>query len=214
MKNISTLLQTSLERAIEKILNPVADEGLLRLQVLLDNSGFADSPYLKDYNIISYVHEGEITFEILLNIESVVVEDTAVVEEENKEGEKIEKKATTIYVLDRANRRTSKMRDIRHPTTDARRGASDLRRPAKDARTTANRRLVKKELINKAPRSAVINRQGKLSLRLKRSVKSSEVKFRIPDNVEGIIKEIKDEISKLILEKFMPELIIVIKKYV
>lgn len=214
MKNISTLFQTSLDRAIEKILDPIADEGLLRLQVLLDNSGFADSPYLKDYNIISYVHDGEITFEILLSIDSVVVEDTTVVEEENKEGEKIEKKATTIYVLDRANRRTSKMRDIRRPTTDARRGASDLRRPAKDARTTANRRLIKKELINKAPRSAVINRQGKLSLRLKRSIKSSEVKFRIPDNVEGIIKGIKDEISKLVLEKFMPELIIVIKKYV
>lgn len=214
--DITTGLSTYLDRLVDDMLDVIAKEGLVLLKRILDESGFADSPYLKDYQVYAHVLDDVVVFEIVLNVEAVVAEDEVTrqaLEESAKEGEKVEEGASRTYAMgpdgpQRLVGRNNAMRDARRPAMDA-------RRPARDARTTARDRLIAKEVANIAPRSAKVDRDGRLSVALKRSAKVDGEGVVMPQGeFQGIVGRFVREISSSVASSFSSGLADIIGRYV
>ena len=201
MPDITTALNTTLDRALDQIIDSIATDGLKSLQVILDDAGFSESQYLKDYEIYASVINQEILFEILLSMDSVEFKKDLEVKKTKQK--KLENLAARVYGLTRQSRRVTQI----HGARDARQSARDARKGARDARKGASYRLMKHEMVNKRPRSAYINREGKLTIEMERSMRETETKVHLPQgNFEGIIKDIITKLEKIILDKFLPEL--------
>jgi len=75
MPAITTSLTTQLRRATEAVRDDIAKDGLIALKRVLDNAGFSESDYLKDYEVYSHIHGDGILFEILLKLDSTDVDE-------------------------------------------------------------------------------------------------------------------------------------------
>jgi hypothetical protein len=213
--DITTSLTSYLDRLVDEMVDAIAKDGLALLKRILDQAGFAKSPYLKDYEVYAHVIGDVVAFEILLDVEAVVAEDQATqdaMEATAEEGDESEAQASATYAIgpngpQRLVGKTNALRDARTPARDA-------RRPARDARKTARDRLIEKEVANITPRSARVDRDGRLSVALRRTAKTDGEGIVMPQGeFQGIIGVFLREISALISAKFAPGLSEIIGRY-
>ncbi len=213
--DITTSLTAYLDRLVDEMVDAIAKDGLVLLKRILDQAGFAKSPYLKDYEVYAHVIGDVVAFEILLDVEAVVAADQATqdaMEASAEEGDESEAQASSTYAMgpngpQRIVGKTNALRDARSPARDA-------RRPARDARKTARDRLIEKEVANITPRSARVDRDGRLSVALKRTAKVDGEGIVMPQGeFQGIIGVFLSEISTLISAKFAPGLSEIIGRY-
>jgi hypothetical protein len=211
--DITTTLNSALSRVIDQTIDVIAKEGLVVLKNVLDNSGFAKSEYLNNYEVFANVVGGKrVEFEIRLDVDSVVAgdEDTQqVMEEEDPDTKEI---TTRTYKLGR--RGPQRAIDKRKPATDARRSAKDARRPLKNARKTSGVRAVEHDIALYAPRNMEIDDAGKLKVSIRRVAKKVDGKTKLPKgDFQGIVKNIMDELQKVITNNFEPKLHDIILDY-
>jgi hypothetical protein len=213
--DISTTLSTYLDRVVEDMVHGIAKDGLVLLKRVLDEAGFAKSPYLKDYEVYAHVIGDVVAFEILLDIESVVAADAltqAAIDASQDEADQTDAAASASYGLgasgpQRIVGKTNALRDARRP-------ARDLRRPARDVRETALDRLVKKEIANVTPRSMNVDREGRLSVALKRSTRAVAEETVMPQGeFQGIVGTFLSELTSIISGQFAPGLAGIIGRY-
>lgn len=201
--DIATTLTAAMDRAVDRVIDGIATDGLKALKSVLDSAGFPKSEYLKNYEVFAHVSGTEVTFEILLDVEAVELED-----EEDEEAGKAMKKQ--LEKIQRKASRTYRM------TSRGVQRLEDIRRPVRDARKTAADRLAGHEMALYAPRSARITRTGKLAVALKRSIRTIKEKeeVRFPEGkFQGIIGKFMDEIKFVIAENFLPELSDIIQRH-
>lgn len=213
LADITTALRTALDRAADDMLDGIAKEGLVLLRRILDEAGFRDSEYLKDYEVYSHIVGRSVLFEIVLDIEAVVAEDSDTAQQMNEKAQALEDAAVRSYSLGLSGpRRQIGLRDARR---DARRPARDARRPARDARRTARDRLLAHEVANSRPRSARVTREGRLSVSLRRSVRQREDEtLEFPEaEFQGILGRFMRDLKGLIATEFVPALAEVVKRY-
>ncbi len=213
--DISTTLTAYLDRVVDDMVHGIAKEGLTLLKRILDQAGFAKSPYLKDYEVYAHVLDDVVAFEILLDLEAVVPADQATqqaIEASQDAGDDTEAVATASYGIgasgpQRIVGRTNALRDARRP-------ARDMRRPARDVRQTALDRLIKKEIANVTPRSINVNRDGRLSVALKRSTRAVGEETVMPQGqFQGIIGTFLSELTSVISSRFAPGLAEIVDRY-
>lgn len=213
--DVTTSLTAYLDRLVSEMVDAIAKDGLVLLKRVLDSSGFAKSPYLKDYEVYAHVIGDVVAFEILLDVEAVVAEDQATrdaMEASAEDGDESEAKASSTYAMgpngpQRIVGKTNALRDARSPARDA-------RRPARDARKVARDRLIEKEIANITPRSARVDRDGRLSIALRRTARSDGEGVVMPQGeFQGIIGVFLREISSLISAKFAPGLSEIVGRY-
>lgn len=201
---IATSLATQLDRLVDSILEDVASDGLALLKRILDSAGFAKSPFLKDCQVLAHVVRGSVLFEILLDVESLVPADEITrkaVEDAATAAVAAQEEASASFAMGPhgPQRLVSRQNALR----DARRPAGDARRPARDARKGSLDRLVEKEVANFAPRSAKVNREGRLSVALRRSATASGEGIVMPQGeFQGIIGNFVSELRKVIASQF------------
>jgi hypothetical protein len=207
--NYATQLNTVVDRILDNIVDNIAKDGLVLLKKVLDSSGFADSEYLKDYEVYAHVTGHSITFEILLDTSAIDEIEQEKSEEAKEKAEKIKEKkierASRSYgIVKTGPARVLGVRDARSPAIDAR---TDNRKNSKD-------RLVEHEIALVAPRGLSVKRNGKVSLKLKRTARETDTEFIYPKrDPEGIIKEFLDKLSDITKKNFLPELEKAISKY-
>lgn len=216
MDDFTTSLTAAMNRAMESVLDEIAKDGLVVLKDLLTREGFTKSEFLRDFDVYAHVLDGEITFEIVLSVDSVVPgDDEAKKAMQQQASAALDDAARTYGLSLRSPRRVIGQRDARRPAADGRR---DARRPARDVRKTSKDRLVGHEVSNRAPRnvvipkggaprSATVNSEGKLSVVFQRSLRESGSSLRLSKNkFDGIIGRFVDRLQDVIVEKFAPEL--------
>jgi len=213
--DISTTLTAYLDRVVDDMIHGIAKDGLVLLKRVLDRSGFANSPFLKDYEVYAHVVSGVVVFEILLDVGAVAPADDLTrkaIEASQDEADQTDVAAEASYAMGpggphRVVGRTNALRDARTP-------ARDLRRPARDVRQTALDRLVQKEIANVTPRSANVDRYGRLSVALKRSVRSAGEETVMPQGeFQGIIGTFIGELTTVISSQFAPGLEDIVGRY-
>lgn len=216
MLNISTSLTTILDRYIDQIIDEIAKDGLVALKRILDEAGFGDSEYLKDYEVSASVRGHEVEFGILLDFESVVPTDeitSKALETEEKVNDTVEAEPDAVYNIGK----NGPVR-ILNPTSgkrDARTPARDARKKLRDKRVTAVDRSITKKIANISPRSARVTKDGKLSITLKRTAEIVREETVMPqDEFQGIIGDFMKKLAVLIATKFSPELSTIVSKNV
>ncbi len=210
MTDYTTTIATQLNRIVDSLVDEIANDGLQILKKILDSSGFAKSEYLKDYEIYAHVDVHEITFEILVNLEAIEMDEEVqerIQSEQKKIQERLESKAIRTYGMSKHGntRRIVGQRDAKKPTQDARRPA----RRRTGGLKTADNRLEEHEVALRAPRSIRVNREGKLSLSFKRSLRENKQTGEIiypKEKFDGIMNDFINQIQDLIADKFIPEL--------
>lgn len=210
MADVTTAIVAAANRAVQSVIEDIAKAGLTALRNVLDQAGFRDSEYLKNYEVFAHVSGEVITFEILLDIEAVVPEDAATAEAIKAGMEEAEQVASTFGMTAEGPRRISGMADVRR---DARKPPRDARRPLRDARSNARDRLIRKEVANVRPRSAKVDRTGRLSVALRRSVRETEDAVTFPQGLfQGILGQFMKQLQSEIRDKFVPEIASIIRR--
>ncbi len=213
--DISTTLTAYLDRVVDDMVHGIAKDGLVLLKNVLDRSGFASSPFLKNYEVYAHVTSDVIAFEILLDLEAVAPADELTrkaIEASQDEADQTDVAADASYGLGpggprRIVGRNNALRDARQP-------ARDLRRPARDVRQTSLDRLVQKEIANVTPRSANVDRDGRLSVALKRSTRAVGEETVMPQGeFQGIIGTFIGELTTIISNQFAPGLEDIVGRY-
>ena len=211
MADIATAIQTAMERAVDSVVDGIAEDGLLALRRVVHEAGFTRSEYLRDFEVLAHISGRRIEFEILLDVEAVLPEDEETrkaLEEQQARLEEAERKASRTLRIRRGN-----IQKVR-PARDARTPARDARKPARDARKTAQDRLVEHELARIAPRSARMTRTGKLAVALSRSIRETKTEVVFPEGkFQGILGDFMDELEKVVFERFVPELRDIVETY-
>lgn len=219
MPSLATSLTTVLDRIVDDLVDVIAKDGLVALKRVLDEAGFGDSPYLKDYEVYAHVYGDTVAFEIVLDFDSVVSDDEAArrvldeaarrADEESDNADEDQPSAT--YGMGPSGPRRVTPTNAKR---DARRPARNARRPARDARKNAVDRLVEKEVANITPRSARVTRDGRLSVALQRSTKRVNDELVLPQGeFQGIIGKFMKELSSVIGATFASELSQIISDY-
>ncbi len=202
--DIATTLAVTMDRAVERIVDGVASDGLKVLKSVLDSAGFPKSEYLKNYEVFAHVSGTDITFEILLDVEAIEPEDEITRRAMEDQMEQVQQKSSKTFRM--TSRGVQRLESVRP--------ARDARRPARDARKTAGHRLMEHEIALRAPRSARITRTGKLAVALKRSLRTTEKEVKFPEGkFQGIIGKFIDEIGSVIADRFLPELRDIIERH-
>lgn len=213
MSDITTTLYTAMHRAARNVLHDIAKVGVVSLKKVLDKAGFSKSEYLKNYQVFSHVYGEEVIFEILVDFDAIQADDDATKKALEDNQQKLESVDASYGV--KSGRAYTAVRDGRKPAYDARTPAKDARTPAKDARKTSQDRLLGHEIALHAPRSARITREGKLSVTLQRSVRETKNQVHLPQGqFEGVMKDVMDKLSSILLDAFLPELQKIVDNYV
>jgi hypothetical protein len=211
MIDIATSLTAAMNRAIDSIVDDVAQDGLEALKIVLDSSGFSKSEYLKNYQIFAHVIGRIITFEIILDIEAILPEDLVTTQALQNQTQSIQDVAKTYGMSISGPQRLIGMSDARR---DARQPARDARQPARDARKNSRDRLIAKEVANIRPRSARISKSGRLSVALRRSVRENESTVIFPEGVfQGILGKFLTDLKQVIVNTFAPKLAQILGDY-
>lgn len=213
--NITTSINAMIDRAIESVIDSIAIEGLELLRGILETSGFQKSEYLKNYELYSHVKNGEIEYEILLDLESVDVKDEENLEEVEPEEEEEDSRTYTIPThAKRAFSNARRVLGIGPRMADARKSLNkdyDARISAHDARVDVRKnalgRSTERKVAAPSPRNMRIDRYGKLAISVQKKAETgTDGKFNLPKkNREGIVGEFIEKLQKLVSEKFLPE---------
>ena len=221
----------SAEVALKSVRESIAKEGLVALKNLLDSEGFADSPYLKDYEIYSEINEDVINYVIELNEKAFSDEFKRKMRKETEDKFKKESKKVEGRGEAKDFRKTYMLGPTGRPeriegSYDARKKLREKRRFAKDARTisddrrktktplTSSERYVDHEFNATAPRSMEVEEDGKLRITMQREIRNTEKKVIFPKGqYQGIIKKFLDELTEMMEDKFNQELNSIISRY-
>lgn len=204
----------------------------------MDESGFADSEYLKDYQVYAHINSESVEFEILISVEGVEDNSKKVLQDESRR--KMRKETSAIYqkhsrdVKSKSEAkkfvRTYTLSPKGRPerivgSRDGRTHAKDARKFQKDGRKTSydrsrksplknsGERYVEHEFAATSPRGLDVDLDGKLRISLQREIRNTSRKVIFPQgSYQGIVKNFVNEIKKLIEEKFTPELEAVIRQ--
>jgi len=216
MENYTTSLVSLLNRAVAAVSESIAKDGLKALKQTVDDAGFGDSPYLKNYEVFSYVEKDLITFEIVLNLEAVETSPESLKDDISEAQEAIGDSLTKVFRLtNRGVEKVNRMKDIRFDKHDARRPARDARTPPKrvaggkdETRTKSSDRSIGHALARSAPRKMQMTRGGKVSLSFGLQTEPTGgggVKFPKGD-FQGIIGQFMDKLKQVVSSNFVPEL--------
>jgi len=211
--NFSTSLESALSKIVDRMLPSIAEEGLLALRKVLQDSGFVQSEHLKGYQVFAHVMSKEIVFEILVPAESIEQTPELADKIEGQQEEKaqdMERLAMETYGLHEG--RVVKFHDARR---DARKPAQSALKEVPDKRRNSEDRKIIREIILHSPRSMLLNRQGKLSLSFKRSIRESNGEVHFPQGkFEGVVKHFLEELRSIVLTSFAPEMQNIINRYI
>jgi hypothetical protein len=212
MTDISTGLELALQRATDGLIDEIAQDGLEVLKNVVDSSGFARSPYLKNYQVLAHVDGGKILFEIIVDISALNQKEQQVREMlESAQPGAVSEAARTYGIGKHGAQRVIGQRDARQPIRDARR---DARKPSRDARKTSGQRLLGHEMALHAPRSMNVTREGKLSVMFSRSLRETKTEIHYPKGqFQGLLARFINEFTQVVAKKFAPALEEVLKKY-
>jgi hypothetical protein len=227
----TTSLAAELERIVLEVVDSIAQDGLMALKRVLDSSGFAKSPLLQDYEVLSHVRGDEITFEILVSAEALDVDTKKLLESANAAAEAFSEMSDRVYkVVERGGfSRVALMRDKRHPVPSALNrpkrtrsytkpwGPGSSKYGPKDHLKSANQRKLEHGKALGAPRDMNINREGKLSVQFRRQTRTAKSgRLHFPQgHFEGIMKKFMDELQEIIIKQFIPEFEdILVKRFV
>jgi hypothetical protein len=218
--DIATSLNAQLQRITESVQDGIAIDGLVALKRVLDAAGFGRSQYLKNYEVLSHVSRSIIVFEILVDLESVDIDQKKLEEHAKKSVQAFGEAAERTYkIISRGGfDRVARMKDHRKPAPSALRPARNALKPATDIHSafkTSERRKLDHSIAMSAPRSLDINRMGKLAImfgKQTRTTKSGSIHFP-QGQFEGIIKKFMSKLEDIILSKFTPELENIIKQH-
>lgn len=217
MSDIATSLDAALMRIVDSVVDDIAVDGVTALKKVLDESGFANSQYLKDYEVYAHVSGREITFEILIPADALDMEDEgtkAAVDAANEEAEQIHTPGVRTYGFQPTSRpgrltgRRDARRDARKPIHDARR---DARKPPKTLTSrakTAQSRLIEHQIALNSPRGGTVDREGMLSLRMSKSVEDRpDGTVQMPKGqFQGVIGKFMEDLKAVVMDNFAPEL--------
>lgn len=199
MIDISTSINTALDRAISGIMPAVAKEGLKELKKILDTSGFSQSIFLKNYSLDSHVLNKGVSFEITIDTEAII---SSVEDEREAERKSLRDEVNSI----KKALQTFSAKGSRVVQTSG--GLSGT------VKTSGDRLTARLSFTN--PRSARVLPDGKLLVNLKRAIDEIEDqrgKFKYPkEGYDGVIKEFQEELSKILIEKFVPEFRKIVKR--
>lgn len=185
MTDYASVLETQLNRALERIMSNVAVQGLHALRKVLNKEGFLKSDYLKDYEAFAHVAGKTVIFEIVLELDAIEID------KDDESDAKIERILAEFKTIKKVFK-TFKLKGDK---------------VVKDNRKTAFDRLVEHEFIAHSPRKAQILPNGKLFLSMKRSLREGKRGFNYPKRGhEGIMKEFIDKLRTVIKDEFQPEI--------
>lgn len=215
MVDYATQLHVALQRATDSVIDEIAKDGLNSLKSVLDQYGFPKSPHLKNYEVYAHVDSGKIFFEIRIDVSALSAA--------NKEVQKLIESARPDMISDSAKTfgmgahgaaRISGNRDARNRRQDTRRPTSDARKPVQDSRRTAADRLMGHEIASHMPRSLDVDRDGKLSVMMSRSLRDTSTGIHYPKGqFEGLLDKFMDELVGVISDRFAPVLEKVLQRY-
>ena len=230
MKNLEfSLINIDFDSILLDCLEPIAKDGLVALKKLLDNSGFSDSPFLKDYEIESEISSTDVTFSILLNERAISDESRRKLKKETEAKQKRREKdvrnrsegkeLVRSYTMSPDGRpeRVHGRRNAKKRRKDARGFQKDARNKAEDRNNTkhpkgSGNRLVEHELEATAPRNMEVDPDGKLIISMQREIRQTGTKMIFPQgNFQGIMANFLEEIGKIVAENFSKELDRIIK---
>lgn len=218
MADITTSLEAAVLRAIDSVVDVIAVEGIAVLKKILDEGGFAQSDLLKEYEVYAHVVGREIDFEILVPADAFDMSDAGTKSAVDQAKQEADEVANTPGVRTygfqpsaspgRLTGRRDARRDARKSNWDARR---DARKPPKTLQSkaqTAQSRLIEHQIAMSAPRSLQVNREGKVSLRMSRTVEDTpEGGVRMPQGkFQGVIGQFVESLQSVVAESFGPEL--------
>ncbi len=199
--DFATSLTAMLERAADSILDDIAKDGLVVLKQTLDDAGFGESEYLKNYQVFSHIDNDELTFEIRLDLESV--DDRSKDKIRKISDDDIRKYAKTFALAGGPGNHVVRVQDSRKKSSDTKREPKHL----VDSRKTRQDRLAEHQLRQSFPRNMMINQQGQLLVMLQKQMKQTTSSIRLPsDDFEGIIGKFMTKLKKVVLENFEPKL--------
>ena len=209
-----------LQRSIDSIRDTIAKDGLRLLKSVLTEYGFDDSEFLKDYEIHAVVNDDEITYEILLSINSV--EETDLPKQDTDEktttkntDEKSEEATARKYGISKDNKvyRISQMHDARNKSYDTKKRSHDTKKRSRDTQIRSSDRKLSHEMAASAPRSLgaprsmKVSKSGKLNISFTRELKTTNSGSKYPEkDFEGLMKKFLDGIQDVISKNFIPEL--------
>lgn len=200
MAKIPKFLNVLFKQAIAPIMDSIAKDGVIAIRSALEKSGFIESEYLKNYQVLAHVSSKDIIFEILIDSDAIDKESIEKMKEENedndKEAEENKKKPKRVYKTISVDK--SGNSEIVSKKHDARNRVTDSANQLKDARKNSQNRKDEHELAAHAPRNMSINKDGKLSIKLKKEVTETKDGGVImpQDDFEGVSKEIVEAIKQ------------------
>jgi len=211
-----------LENVADEMLDPIATEGLKALKQILDGSGFADSPALKDYDLTSSIGNGVVEFVITLNDEGLESETRRKMRDETKNSYRGKSKQVTglgdadrfvrTYMM-RPNGRPERiagMRDARKTRHEGRKFKQDARTIASDRASkitpkTSGERHVAHQHAAVAPRGMSVE-DGKLRIAMQREIRNSSKTIMPQGSYQGIMRDFVEKLQKIIVDQFSPVL--------
>ena len=192
MSDLTTSIHAAVTRAASRIDDRIAQEGLSALKQTLDAAGFPMHDGLKSYEIRSTITDGGISFEIILDSDSVVAGDAAVkklMEEKVSEATKRVEKVFKTYVM------------------------TDNGPQRRDIRKTAMDRLVERGMVIRSPRSIEMTSDGQVKVAMDRLEREGTFNMTLPSRqLQGILGEYEKRLRAVISEKFVPELQTIIRE--
>ena len=212
--DFTTPLRAFFSRTEDRMIDGVAKEGLLVLRRILDESGFSKSEYLKGVELFAHVIGKDIMFEMLLSADSVEPDGRAAAQDMVEEAmDRAIPDIARTYGLAPEPARIVGMHDARKPVRDARKPARDARKPA--GRKTLDR-LLGHEIAQHAPRSMRVNRSGKLSISMRRTMREAEsgAVHVQPGPLSGIPAAFIEKLKIVLLDKFAPSMAEVVRRSV
>jgi hypothetical protein len=201
MVDYTTTVEALVNRAIVQVTDDIATEGLKALRRILIKSGFLESEHLKNFELSADISGGVITFNITIEAEAIEMD-----EKEQKEQKEREQKL---------NETKSMHKVVEHAIRSYKLVGGRVVKIG-DSRSTAADRMAAHTVALRNPRGMKITPTGKLFISLKKSLKKLDTrKFRYPKKgPEGISKNIIDEITKVVLKEFSPEIIKIAKRLI
>lgn len=225
--------RSMLEEAVLSTIDSIAVEGLTALKRILDESGFADSPNLKDYEVTASVSKDSVEFELLIDFEGLDEDSKRKMRKENEEvfdrhanevkGRSEARDFVKTYTMSPRTKRPERivgMRDARRPPREGRRFQRDARkipydRHRTDASKTSGQRYVEHEFAATAPRGLDVDDSGKLRIALHREIRNTKKGVIFPKgDYQGIVKKFVEQIEQIMEEKFVPELESIIMQHI
>jgi hypothetical protein len=186
MPDISTTLDSYVDRALDDMMDEIAKNGLIYLKQTIDGAEFSKSPYLKDYKVEAHVANREVTFQIILEEDAVSIdEDTeAAIKKQLAKQKKSAFRKPRIFALKEGR----------------------IQRIMRDVRKTADDR--KADVVRvQNPKSVTIDLEGRIRVKFVRSITQlPDGRFRYPKDVatEGIFEKFMKDMEFVIQSAFIP----------